>query len=201
MLSLWLQGSPLIKPLPISRQLILQQAHGQMFSILPLLVSLWFHGLFHSPDEVLFTFPSRYCFAIGHPRVFSLTRWSSQIHTGFHVPHVTRDSSQKRSAERIWPGPGNEIDSCWHWHSRNYRTLTFFGTGLSCFTNFMSSGFVIGVSWSIVLMINCIDRALDRFMSHNRFVVCKQSLLSYKTLGCSHFARRYSGNRFCFFFL
>ena len=74
-----------------------------MFSILPLLVSLWFHGLFHSPDEVLFTFPSRYCFAIGHPRVFSLTRWSSQIHTGFHVPHVTRDSYQKRSAERIWP--------------------------------------------------------------------------------------------------
>ena len=60
--------------------------------ILPLLVSLWFHGLFHSPDEVLFTFPSRYCFAIGHPRVFSLTRWSSQIHTGFHVPHATRDS-------------------------------------------------------------------------------------------------------------
>ena len=93
----------LTKPLPISRQLILQQAHGQMFSILPLLVSLWFHGLFHSPDEVLFTFPSRYCFAIGHPRVFSLTRWSSQIHTGFHVPHVTRDSYQKRSAERIWP--------------------------------------------------------------------------------------------------
>jgi hypothetical protein len=59
---------------------------------LPLLVSLRFHGLFHSPDEVLFTFPSRYCFAIGHPRVFSLTRWSSQIHTGFHVPHATRDS-------------------------------------------------------------------------------------------------------------
>ena len=59
---------------------------------LPLLVSLRFHGLFHSPDEVLFTFPSRYCFTIGHPRVFSLTRWSSQIHTGFHVPHATRDS-------------------------------------------------------------------------------------------------------------
>ena len=63
--------------------------------ILPLLVSLWFHGLFHSPDEVLFTFPSRYCFAIGHPRVFSLTRWSSQIHTGFHVPHATRESYLK----------------------------------------------------------------------------------------------------------
>ena len=60
---------------------------------LPLLVSLRFHGLFHSPDEVLFTFPSRYCFTIGHPRVFSLTRWSSQIHTGFHVPHATWDTA------------------------------------------------------------------------------------------------------------
>ena len=49
------------------------------------LVSAWFQVLFHSPPGVLFTFPSRYLFAIGHERVFSLTRWSSQIPTGFHV--------------------------------------------------------------------------------------------------------------------
>ena len=61
--------------------------------VLPLLDSLRFHVLFHSPTGVLFTFPSRYYFAIGHPRVFSLTRWSSLIHTGFHVPHATRDKS------------------------------------------------------------------------------------------------------------
>jgi hypothetical protein len=59
--------------------------------ILPLLVSERFHVLFHSPTGVLFTFPSRYYFAIGHLGVFSLTRWSSLIHTGFHVPHATRD--------------------------------------------------------------------------------------------------------------
>jgi hypothetical protein len=47
---------------------------------------------FHSPPGVLFTFPSRYCFTIGHSGIFSLTRWSSQIHTGFHVPHATWDS-------------------------------------------------------------------------------------------------------------
>ena len=58
---------------------------------LPLLVSLRFHVLFHSPTGVLFTVPSQYYFAIGHPGVFSLTRWSSLIHTGFHVPHATRD--------------------------------------------------------------------------------------------------------------
>ena len=42
---------------------------------------------------VLFTFPSRYWFTIGHTVVFSLTRWSSLIHMGFLVPHATRDSA------------------------------------------------------------------------------------------------------------
>ena len=44
----------------------------------------------HSLMGVLFTLPSRYYFTIGHPGVFSLTRWSLLIHTGFHVPHATR---------------------------------------------------------------------------------------------------------------
>ena len=42
---------------------------------------------------VLFTFPSRYWFTIGHTVVFSLARWSSQIHMGFLVSHATRDSA------------------------------------------------------------------------------------------------------------
>jgi hypothetical protein len=41
---------------------------------------------------VLFTFPSRYCFAIGHAVVFSLTKWSSLIRTGFLVSRTTWDS-------------------------------------------------------------------------------------------------------------
>src|SRR6476620_288426 len=80
-------------PLTTSRRLILQQARRQTFKVvLLLLVSLQFHVLFHSPPGVLFTFPSRYCFTIGHSVVFSLTRWSSRIHTGFHVPHVTLET-------------------------------------------------------------------------------------------------------------
>ncbi|KAK8953554.1 hypothetical protein KSP40_PGU012461 [Platanthera guangdongensis] len=59
-------------------------------TLLPLLGSSRFHVLFHSPMEVLFTFPSRYYFAIGHQGVFSLARWTLPIHTGFHVPHATR---------------------------------------------------------------------------------------------------------------
>ena len=68
---------------------------------------------FHSPPGVLFTFPSRYCFTIGHSGIFSLTRWSSQIHTGFHVPHATRDI---------------KIFSYY-----NYWTFTIYGAGFSCF--------------------------------------------------------------------
>ena len=57
---------------------------------LPLLVSIRFHVLFHSPPGGLFTFPSRYLSAIGRIPVLSLTRWSSPIHPGFHVPRTTR---------------------------------------------------------------------------------------------------------------
>ena len=42
---------------------------------------------------VLFTFPSRYWFTIGLPGVFSLGGWSRRIHTGFHVPRATQDTT------------------------------------------------------------------------------------------------------------
>ena len=42
---------------------------------------------------VLFTFPSRYQSTIGLSGVFSLTRWSWQFQTGFHVPRPTQDTA------------------------------------------------------------------------------------------------------------
>src|SRR6185295_16505813 len=39
---------------------------------LPLLVSIWFQKLFHSPSGVLFTFPSRYLFTIGQYEYLAL---------------------------------------------------------------------------------------------------------------------------------
>ncbi|KAK8557811.1 hypothetical protein V6N12_010035 [Hibiscus sabdariffa] len=48
-LSLRLRWVPLTKPLPMSRRLILQQARGHSPGLLPLLGSLRFHVLFHSP--------------------------------------------------------------------------------------------------------------------------------------------------------
>ena len=58
-----------------------------------LLVNIGFQVLFHSPPGVLFTFPSRYCFTIGHQVVFSLTGWSPLIHTRFHVSRTTLDTT------------------------------------------------------------------------------------------------------------
>ena len=102
-------------PLTTSRRLILQQARRQtLIVVLLLLVSLRFHVLFHSPPGVLFTFPSRYCFTIGHSVVFSLTRWSSRIHTGFHVPHATLDTTLFLKVF-------------------DYKTFTFFGIAFQLF--------------------------------------------------------------------
>ena len=52
-------------------------------------------GTFHPPFGVLFTFPSRYLFTIGHQVVFSLGRWSSQFPTGLLVPHGTQVPGHK----------------------------------------------------------------------------------------------------------
>ena len=62
-------------------------------NVLYLLVNIGFQILFHSPPGVLFTFPSRYCSTIGHQVVFSLTGWSPHVHTGFHVPCTTLDTT------------------------------------------------------------------------------------------------------------
>ena len=75
--------------LNVTRWPVLQKVRGHTSNVLPQLVSAGFQVLFHSPPGVLFTFPSRYWFTIGHRRVFSLTEWSPLIQTGFHVPRPT----------------------------------------------------------------------------------------------------------------
>ncbi len=53
--------------------------------VLHLLVSIGFQVLFHSPPGVLFTFPSRYYYSIGHQVVFSLGGWAPLLPTGLLV--------------------------------------------------------------------------------------------------------------------
>ena len=66
--------------------------HPNKYRLQPL-VSAWFQGLFTPLLEVLFTFPSQYWFTIGLSGVFSLSGWSRQIQTGFHVPRPTQDTT------------------------------------------------------------------------------------------------------------
>lgn len=53
------------------------------------LLAVGFSYYFTPLTGVLFTFPSRYLFTIGHQGVFSLTQWSGQIPTKSHVLHGT----------------------------------------------------------------------------------------------------------------
>ena len=92
----------------VTRWPVLQKVRGHTRNVLPQFVSTGFQVLFHSPPGVLFTFPSRYCFTIGHQVVFSLGRWSSLLPTRFHVSRGTLDHNS--------------------WSSRfTYRTITFYG--------------------------------------------------------------------------
>ena len=91
----------LTSPHTATRWLILQKARRHNARLLRLLVGARFQVLFHSPLGVLFTFPSRYWFAIGHRRVFSLGGWSPRLRTGFHVPGPTRGRASEATRIRV----------------------------------------------------------------------------------------------------
>ena len=77
----------------VTRRTVLQKVRSQSAAAnLPLFVSTRFQVLFHSPPGVLFTFPSQYCFTIGHQVVFRLGGWSLRLPTGFLVSRGTLDS-------------------------------------------------------------------------------------------------------------
>lgn len=94
-------GLTLTSPHAATRWLILQKARRHSARLLRLLVGARFQALFHSPLGVLFTFPSRYWFAIGHRRVFSLGGWSPLLPTGFHVPGGTRVPPTEAARVRV----------------------------------------------------------------------------------------------------
>ena len=75
---------------------------------LPQLVGARLQVCFTPLAGVLFTFPSRYWFTIGHQQVFSLGGWALRIQTGFHVTCLTWELTRL----------------CFGFA---YRTVTFFG--------------------------------------------------------------------------
>ena len=98
----------LTQPPLVSRRLILQQARSQTISRSSTACGLAISCSFSLPSRGSFHLSLTVLFAIGHSGIFSLTRWSSQIHTGFHVPHATREKTKKK---RIF----------------SYKTFTFYG--------------------------------------------------------------------------
>src|SRR3954469_14501762 len=86
--------------MPLTRRLILQKARRHP-ERLRRIVGERFQVLFHSPPGVLFTIPSRYSSAIGHQEVFSLTRWSWQIHGRLQESAATREHHKKATHFRL----------------------------------------------------------------------------------------------------
>ena len=69
---------------------------------------------------MLFTFPSRYLFAIGHARVLRLGGWSPHVQTGFHVSRPTRIQNSflpVRGYHPLRPNfpDGSSLKENWHW--------------------------------------------------------------------------------------
>ena len=111
-----------------TRRTVLQKVRYRTNIVLYLLVNTGFQVLFHSPPGVLFTFPSRYWFAIGHRVVFSLSGWSPMIPAGFHVPRRTQVPPRSMSSLRIRvshplriPFPWDSPDSSCHLSRRSYN--------------------------------------------------------------------------------
>ena len=70
LITLGLPAAPALKsltlPVSAARRTVLQKVRYRTNIVLYLLVNTRFQVLFHSPPGVLFTFPSQYCFTIGH---------------------------------------------------------------------------------------------------------------------------------------
>ena len=100
-----LASAPILKILTslhnVTRRSVLQKVRSRTLIVLLLLVNAGFQVLFHSPPGVLFTFPSRYWFTIGHSLVFSLAGWSRPIQTGFLVSRPTQVSSLSSLSFRV----------------------------------------------------------------------------------------------------
>ena len=58
---------------------------------------------------MLFTFPSRYWFAIGLLRVFSLGGWTRRIHTGLHVSRATQGFAMLQFASCTGLSPSLDV--------------------------------------------------------------------------------------------
>jgi hypothetical protein len=96
----------LTSPHIVTRRLILQKARGHITPArdrnAPTACRHTVSGTISRPlTGVLFTFPSRYWFTIGHQGVFRLRGWSPRIHTEFHGLRATWEHAREPPGFRI----------------------------------------------------------------------------------------------------
>ena len=73
---------------------------------------------------MLFTFPSRYWFAIGLSGVFSLAGWSRRIRAGLLVPRVTQDTTRPHRASGTGLSPSlTELSRTFSSHSEYHGVV------------------------------------------------------------------------------
>ena len=73
---------------------------------------------------MLFTFPSRYWFAIGLSGVFSLAGWARRIRAGLLVPRVTQDTTKPHRASVTGLSPSmTELSRTFSSHSEYYGVV------------------------------------------------------------------------------
>ena len=156
---------------------------------------------------VLFTFPSRYLFTIGCQGVFSLIRWSGQIHAEFHVHRVTWDPSRGCSnfralgSHHLWPAfpcryassrhlpylrslnpgktspPGLGSSAFARHYLRNHSRFLFLGL-LRCFTSPRFASPDYEFIWSI---IGCYTNWVVPF-GNPRITACLRLPVAYRNL-------------------
>ena len=143
-------SAPEVLNLATYRNSLARSTKSTLSLALQLLVSTGFQFLFHSPPGVLFTFPSRYYFAIGHWLVFRLGGWAPHLPTGFHVSRGTRRISSSRffayARLTLFAGPSHALllngNDCWILGSSSFarrylrnRCFFLFLRVLRCFSS------------------------------------------------------------------
>ena len=99
-------SSRLSSPAGATRRLIMQKARRHAHKARS--DRLRAHGFricFNLLGGVLFTFPSRYWYAIGLAGVFSLAGWSRRIQAGLHVSRPTQDAARGRGTSATGLSP------------------------------------------------------------------------------------------------
>jgi hypothetical protein len=91
-LSLWLRLLALTSPHTVTRRSVLQKVRHQAIDSPLTACKHTVSGSFSLPSRGAFHLSLTVLCAIGRQVVFSLGRWSSQIPTGFYVPHGTQVS-------------------------------------------------------------------------------------------------------------